>query len=85
MPALMALAACRSTNAKLLFDIRGFWVDERVDGGLWPRNGWLYRTAKRVEKAIVPIGRSYRDANSRLGKRDRDLSLSFQAASPQFR
>jgi glycosyltransferase involved in cell wall biosynthesis len=52
VPALMALAACRSSNAKLLFDIRGFWVDERVDGGLWPRNGWLYRTAKRVEKVL---------------------------------
>jgi glycosyltransferase involved in cell wall biosynthesis len=52
VPALMAVAACRFTNAKLLFDIRGFWVDERVDGGLWPANGWLYRSAKRVEKVL---------------------------------
>jgi len=52
VPALMALAARRLANAKLLFDIRGFWVDERVDGGLWPRNGWLYRIAKRVEKTL---------------------------------
>jgi glycosyltransferase involved in cell wall biosynthesis len=52
VPALMALAARRLTNAKLLFDIRGFWVDERVDGGLWPANGWLYRSAKRIEKVL---------------------------------
>ena len=52
VPALMALAARRSSRARLLFDIRGFWVDERVDGGLWPRRGWLYRTAKRVEKLL---------------------------------
>ncbi len=52
VPAVMALAVCRSTKTKLLFDIRGFWVDERVDGGLWPRNSWLYRTAKRVEKLL---------------------------------
>jgi glycosyltransferase involved in cell wall biosynthesis len=50
--ALMALVACRFTKAKFLFDIRGFWVDERVDGGIWPGNGWLYRTAKRVEKLL---------------------------------
>src|SRR5690606_35384747 len=25
-----------------LFDMRGFWADERVDGGLWRRNGSLY-------------------------------------------
>jgi glycosyltransferase involved in cell wall biosynthesis len=52
LPALMALAVRRLANAKLLFDIRGFWVDERIDGGLWPRNGWLYRIAKRVEKTL---------------------------------
>jgi glycosyltransferase involved in cell wall biosynthesis len=37
-------------NAKLLFDIRGFWVDERVDAGLWRRGGPLYRIAKRYER-----------------------------------
>ena len=52
VPALMALAPCRFTKAKLLFDIRGFWVDEQVDGGLWPRDGWLYRTAKLIEEVL---------------------------------
>lgn len=50
VPALMALPARQILGAKLLFDIRGFWPDERVDGGLWPKDGALYRTAKRLER-----------------------------------
>jgi glycosyltransferase involved in cell wall biosynthesis len=50
VPALMATLARGATRAKLLFDIRGFWADERVDGGLWRRNGVLYRIARRGER-----------------------------------
>ena len=50
VPALMAVSAQRATQGKLLFDIRGFWADERVDGGLWRRDGILYRLAKRCER-----------------------------------
>jgi glycosyltransferase involved in cell wall biosynthesis len=50
VPALIALTAARATRAKLLFDIRGFWADERVEGGLWPPGGVLYRIAKRCER-----------------------------------
>jgi glycosyltransferase involved in cell wall biosynthesis len=50
VPALMGLLAGRSVTAKLLFDIRGFWVDERVEGGIWRRRGVLFRVAKRWEK-----------------------------------
>lgn len=50
VPALIALLARRSTGGMLVFDIRGFWADERVEGGLWPAGGWLYRLAKRCER-----------------------------------
>jgi glycosyltransferase involved in cell wall biosynthesis len=50
VPALIALAARRRTGGKLLFDIRGFWADERVEGGLWRPDGLLYRIAKRFER-----------------------------------
>lgn len=30
-------------GVKFLFDIRGFWVDERVDGGIWNLNNPLYK------------------------------------------
>lgn len=51
--ALMALTVKRVTGAKLLFDMRGFWADERVDGGLWPADSHLYRTAKTLERRLL--------------------------------
>ncbi|HUR85618.1 MAG TPA: methyltransferase domain-containing protein [Solirubrobacteraceae bacterium] len=48
--ALIASLARRSTRAPLIFDIRGFWADERVDGGLWPRGGLMHRVARRCEQ-----------------------------------
>jgi glycosyltransferase involved in cell wall biosynthesis len=50
VPALIAVLGGRRRSWKLLFDIRGFWVDERVDGGLWKRGGALYRVGKRCER-----------------------------------
>src|SRR4249919_29424 len=51
--ALIALAVKRVTGAKFLFDIRGLWADERVDGGLWPRDGQLYRLTKALERRFL--------------------------------
>ena len=53
VPALMALAAKRASGAAFLFDMRGLWADERIDGGLWPRNGGLYRAAKALERKFL--------------------------------
>lgn len=50
VPALIAMPAVHLTGARFLFDIRGFWADERVDGDLWPRGGMLYRITKRFER-----------------------------------
>jgi glycosyltransferase involved in cell wall biosynthesis len=49
VPALMALRANLPDSSRLLFDIRGFWADERVEGGIWRRGG-LYQVAKRFER-----------------------------------
>ena len=51
--AVMALALKRITGVKYLFDMRGFWADERVDGGMWPRDGRMYRFAKRFERHFL--------------------------------
>ena len=53
VPGAMALLVKRSTGAKFVFDMRGFWLDERVDGGLWKRNGVLYRAGKWVERRLL--------------------------------
>jgi glycosyltransferase involved in cell wall biosynthesis len=37
-------------GCKYLFDMRGFWVDERVDGGLWNLKNSFYRAAYRYYK-----------------------------------
>ena len=50
--ALIGLAVKRRTGARLIFDMRGFWADERVDGGLWSRNGLSYRLSKRLERVL---------------------------------
>lgn len=51
--AVMALALKRLTGARFIFDMRGFWADERVDGGLWPREGRMYRVAKWFERRFL--------------------------------
>jgi glycosyltransferase involved in cell wall biosynthesis len=50
---VMALVLKRLTGAKFLFDMRGFWADERLDGGLWPRDGRMYRVAKGFERRFL--------------------------------
>lgn len=42
IPALAGLKLKRKHGTKFLFDMRGFWADERVDGGLWNLNNPIY-------------------------------------------
>ena len=51
--ALMAWVVKGITGAKFLFDMRGFWADERVDGGLWPSHGRMYRAVKWFERKFL--------------------------------
>lgn len=44
-------------NLKLIFDMRGFWADERVDGGLWDLKKMIYKRVynyfKQKEKEFL--------------------------------
>ena len=55
VPTLMGALARKFSKQKpkLLFDIRGFFPEEYTDAGVWPENGWLYRSAKRVERWLL--------------------------------
>lgn len=55
VPTLMAAVARKFSRykPKILFDIRGFFPEEYTDAGVWPENGWLYKTAKRVERWLL--------------------------------
>jgi glycosyltransferase involved in cell wall biosynthesis len=48
--ALIALGARGASRAAFLFDVRGLWVDEKVEAGHWPKGGVLYRVGKWWER-----------------------------------
>jgi glycosyltransferase involved in cell wall biosynthesis len=51
--AVIALLLKKLTGVRFIFDMRGFWADERVDGGIWPGDGRMYRVAKWFEKQFL--------------------------------
>lgn len=57
LSALVALHFKRKYEIPFLFDMRGFWADERLDGRLWnlsnPLYRWIYRFFKNKEKEFL--------------------------------
>jgi len=54
---LIGLGFKQKHQVKFLFDMRGFWADERVDGNLWKLNKfyfkWIYNFFKKREKLFL--------------------------------
>ncbi|MFQ6027090.1 MAG: glycosyltransferase, partial [Dehalococcoidia bacterium] len=50
VPSLIAVFLKSMFGTKFLFDMRGFWADEKVDGGHWSRQSVIYKITKRCEK-----------------------------------
>jgi glycosyltransferase involved in cell wall biosynthesis len=50
IPALIALGVRGVNRSAFLFDMRGFWLDEKVEAGHWTRGGPLYRIGKWWER-----------------------------------
>lgn len=48
--ALIAMLLKITFATRFIFDMRGFWADERVDGGLWKKDSLIYRLNKWIEK-----------------------------------
>ncbi|KZX51242.1 hypothetical protein A3709_10450 [Halioglobus sp. HI00S01] len=81
---LMGLAVKRLTGTCHIFDMRGFWPDERVDGGVWTKASLRYRLFKRLERTLL-LGTDYVVSLTRSGVteltkfdylEDRDLKVS---------
>lgn len=53
LPGVMAYPLIKVTCAKLIFDMRGFWADEKVDRLGWSKNGVAYSLLKRVERWLL--------------------------------
>jgi len=55
--AIIGLRAKSKYKVPFIFDMRGFWVEERVDGGLWklrnPISRLMYRFFKRQEQHFL--------------------------------
>ena len=43
------------TNCKFLFDMRGLYVDEKVDMGCWKKGGAIHKTGRKVENWLLSI------------------------------
>jgi glycosyltransferase involved in cell wall biosynthesis len=52
LPAAVGLDLKKKFGVKMIFDMRGFWADERVDGGLWDLSRPLYRAVYRYFKDL---------------------------------
>ena len=59
IPALIGMAMKQAFGSKFIFDMRGFWADERVEGGLWnlknPVYKIIYQYFKRKEKQLLSM------------------------------
>ncbi|MCD6067388.1 MAG: hypothetical protein K0S33_2214 [Bacteroidetes bacterium] len=57
LPALIGLACKIRSGIPFIFDMRGFWADERIDGNIWklknPVQRNLYSYFKRKEKEML--------------------------------
>jgi glycosyltransferase involved in cell wall biosynthesis len=57
IPALIGLQMKRKKNTKFVFDMRGFWADERVEGNIWnlsnPIFKLIYAYFKRKEIDLI--------------------------------
>ncbi|URR35482.1 hypothetical protein NBE99_12735 [Thermosynechococcus sp. HN-54] len=53
VPSVIALFLRKLLGTKFIFDMRGFWADERVDAGIWPVGSKLYHVAKWFERQFL--------------------------------
>ena len=50
--AMAGLHLKRRFGVRLLFDMRGFWPEEKVEGGSWPQSNAVYRGVYRYLKRV---------------------------------
>ena len=57
LASLLGLKFKNQFNIPFVFDMRGFWADERIDGSIWKKNNLLhilfYKYFKRKEKQYI--------------------------------
>lgn len=66
---VIALVAKQHSRARFVFDMRGFWPDERVDGGIWKARSLRYRVFKWIEQQLL-LGADHVVSLTRSGARE---------------
>lgn len=79
IPQLVALYLKKKLGVKFLNDIRGFWADERVDGGMWNLKNPLYKMVydffRRKENECIKVA----DYNSCLTYKGKEEILKWKS------
>jgi glycosyltransferase involved in cell wall biosynthesis len=78
------LWAKRKYNIPFIFDMRGFWADERIDGKIWNINKWIHKKAyqyfKKKEKDFLQES-AYTVSLTKCGKQEiKSWKLPLQSA-----
>lgn len=68
----------RRFGVKFVFDMRGFYADERVDGGIWQLNNFIYKLVYKFFKRKERFYFSYSDAIVSLTNVAKEIILSWQ-------
>lgn len=53
VPAVLGLLLKHIFGVRFIFDMRGFWADERIDAEIWPKNSRLYQVSKWFERQFL--------------------------------
>ncbi|HEY9005067.1 MAG TPA: glycosyltransferase [Ohtaekwangia sp.] len=77
--ALVGMWLKKKYSIKFIFDMRGFWADERVEGGLWNQRHFVYRTVYKFFKKKEQEFLKHADAIVVLTEAAREVVLSWQA------
>ncbi len=48
-----ALVLKKFFNVSYIFDMRGFWADERIESEVWSKNSRIIRISKKLEKSFL--------------------------------
>jgi glycosyltransferase involved in cell wall biosynthesis len=78
LPQLVALHLKKKLGIKFLNDIRGFWADERVDGGMWDLNNPLYKIVYNFFRAKEDECVRVADYNTCLTYRGKEEILKWE-------
>ena len=78
LPQLVALYFKKKLGIKFMNDIRGFWADERVDGGMWNLKNPLYKTVYKFFKGKEDECVRVADYNTCLTYRGKEEILKWK-------